>query len=135
MQLDFNCVRDLLLWLEENLQYSYDGTFTTVNQLSYTEAAESLGYEYEAILYTSQKLVEAGYITAYIDGSDFGVEICDYRSITYAGHEYLNAVRNNSIWKKIFSAVSASSNAVTLELIKELASILLKQNLTQMLGL
>ena len=135
MKLSIETTRELLLWIEENLQYSYDGMCVTVNQLNYTDAAEALGIDCETILYTSERLAEAGYIDAYINGSDIGISICIYQSITYSGHEYLDAIRNKTVLNKIINAVKQSTGTATLDIVKKLATAMIQSQLHNFLGL
>jgi len=48
---------------------------------------------------------------------------------TWAGHEFLDAARNDTIWHKAGERIKKSGVGVTLSLLKEILSQLLKQSL------
>ena len=49
--------------------------------------------------------------------------------MTWAGHEFLDAARNNAIWHKATERIKKSGVDVTLSLLQELLKQLLKQSL------
>lgn len=92
MVLKKDCVRDLLKYFEKNLSYEID---IQVNNI------EIKKYSYQDILYTCDKLYEAGFINAirtYSICSRYPTIIV--QSITYSGHEFLDNIRDNQIWKE-----------------------------------
>lgn len=54
MRLNHECVRDVLLHIEENLPYGYYMNFSDVKLKDYSQ---------EELLYTADKLLEAGLVT------------------------------------------------------------------------
>lgn len=95
MKLDINCVRDVLLALEKN---------TTTSFTSFSELPSMLpNYEPDQIAYTCLKLSEAGFIDIVIKNVSVNSlpKVVKIRDITYAGHEFLNTIRNNNIWDKV----------------------------------
>ena len=86
-------------------------------------------YEDSEILYTIEKLKEAGYINAalhfaaghFIDGT--------VSSITYSGHEYLDNIREPEVWRKV-KAMLKNASATTLPLISQAAKMLIGSQLT-----
>jgi len=55
--------------------------------------------------------------------------------ITNAGHDYLDAIRDDNIWEKTKTAVSEAGGNVTLEVIKLLAVGFAKQQLEKQTGI
>ena len=116
MRLNPDCVRDLLLALEELLQFEEDDGNIYYPSLfsSKVENHENLKrYSKADIAYTTLKLVEADYINAAI--VDQGSMHCGavYASITYLGHQFLETIRTPSIWKETKSiAKSVGSFAI-----------------------
>ena len=49
--------------------------------------------------------------------------------LTWAGHEFLDAARNETVWKKAEERVKKSGVDVTISLMKEILNQLLKQSL------
>lgn len=95
MQLNSDCVRTLLLTIEE---CGYGEHLRT--HILYEKLPE---YSHEDISYACLKLDEAGYLdvlTTRSLGSTMPI-IVEVRDITYAGHEFLNAIRESKNWLKI----------------------------------
>lgn len=132
MTLNADCIRDLLLYLEENLSYMEGATDMTHKKIAIGTLAKELpDYKKEEVQYTVEKLCEAGYIhltnvslsnqkyimTGYID------------DITWDGFEFLNRVREPKIWEatkkgaaKIGSMSIATLSTIAFEIIKNIAT-------------
>lgn len=125
MKLNHDCVRELLLYLEENLDNS--------NKIQFSEIKIS-NFDDATIIYTAIKLCEAGYITANIE-RDVYSEIFGYISdISWDGHKFLDTIRDNQVWnstKKILSKVSSSS----ISFVSNIASQVLTNLINQQMGL
>ncbi len=98
MKLNFECIKDVLLFLEKELQL--DDMFELI-PLSASDIYKALTqYTAKEIYYTLKKLAEEGYICAKIESRQ--VSTNRYKSfycvsdITFKGHQYLNSVRNQS---------------------------------------
>lgn len=118
MKLDFDIIRDVLLEIENDnsiqskLDYSYENT-----------PPEKL--------YAISKLIEAEFINA-IDGSTMDGNVYIATSLTWDGHNFLNNIRENTIWSKTKSIanrigvksfealVQISSNVISQIIINEL---------------
>lgn len=102
MRLKPECVRDVLLHLEENLSLN---DFILTNNINLQE------YSHEDIVYTVKKLMEANYINAQFHGYDNEINY-QISSITWDGHQFLDNIRDNNIWKntkEILSNFSSTS--------------------------
>lgn len=125
MKLNHDCVRELLLYLEENLDNS--------NKIQFSEIKIS-NFDDATIIYTAIKLCEAGYIAAKIERDVCG-EIFGYISdISWDGHKFLDTIRDNQVWnstKKILSKVSSSS----ISFVSNVASQVLTNLINQQMGL
>ena len=55
--------------------------------------------------------------------------------LTNAGHDYLNAIRDEGIWSRTKAAVAETGGSATLELIKNIATGFVKKKLSQHTGL
>lgn len=114
MKLNHECVRELMLLIEENLNYSV---------YIDTKVVEIKGFTTEEIVYTADKLLEAGYITAkrhtYMGGDH--IPQIDITSITWEGHKFLDTVRDNKVWKSTKSIISKFSS-VSITMIENIAS-------------
>ena len=127
MKLNYDCVRSVLLTVEKSKTIDEE---LNINPLTVETIFEQLPkYEDSEILYTIEKLKEAGYINAtlqfaaghFIDGA--------VSSITYSGHEYLDNIREPEVWRKV-KAMLKNAGATTLPLISQAAQILIGSQLT-----
>ena len=114
MKLNYDCVRDMLLALEELLTINEDLCHEYVPIDKLFEVLNK--YDRKEVLYTFLKLGEAGYIC--IERRFyFGGEV---HALTYHGHEFIESVRDNEMWESVKSILS-SVGAISLPLILETA--------------
>ena len=127
MKLNYDCVRSVLLTVEKSKTIDEE---LNINPVTVETIFEQLPkYEDNEILYTIEKLKEAGYINAalhfaaghFIDGA--------VSSITYSGHEYLDNIREPEVWRKV-KAMLKNAGATTLPLISQAAQLLIGSQLT-----
>lgn len=127
MKLNYDCARSVLLTVEKSKTIDEE---LNINPLTVETIFEQLPkYEDSEILYTIEKLKEAGYINAvlqfaaghFIDGA--------VSSITYSGHEYLDNIREPDVWRKV-KAMLKNAGATTLPLISQAAQMLIGSQLT-----
>ena len=127
MKLNYDCVRSVLLTVEKSKTIDEE---LNLNPLAVETIFEQLPkYEDSEILYTIEKLKEAGYINAalhfaaghFIDGA--------VSSITYSGHEYLDNIREPEVWRKVKTMLK-NAGAITLPLISQAAQMLTGSQLT-----
>ena len=127
MKLNYDCVRSVLLTVEKSKTIDEE---LNLNPLAVETIFEQLPkYEDSEILYTIEKLKEAGYINAalhfaaghFIDGT--------VSSITYSGHEYLDNIREPEVWRKVKTMLK-NAGATTLPLISQAAKMLIGSQLT-----
>lgn len=109
MRLNHDCVRELLLELEEKLVFN---EHLYLNQLKQFDTFKKYGEE--TFVYTLLKLSEAGFINEnhrfYLEGYDIGVS-----SLTWDGHEFLDNIRDPKIWKNVKEAASKlTSTSITI---------------------
>lgn len=94
MKLSHECVRDVLMYVEENLNYGYYMDFSKVKLESYTQ---------EELLYTADKLLEANFLSGsrnnFIDNPLPDIHIT---SLTWEGHQFLDNIRDDGVWKNSF---------------------------------
>jgi hypothetical protein len=98
-----------------------------------TEGEESKpdlgGYTEAQLLYHVALLIEAKLVHGSIieDGSGEIASTITTR-LTWAGHEFLDAARNDTIWKKAREKIKQSGVQVTISLLEELLKKLLKES-------
>ncbi len=122
MKLNYDCVREVLLYIEENLQYG---------QILYSSDIELENYEYEDVQYTIDLLADSAYIKAN-KLQVLGPTLPSFHiySLTMQGHELLDNIRDNSVWKKIKKKVSGLAS-VSLPIINSVGSAIIKEILFQ----
>ncbi|CAI2580045.1 hypothetical protein AKUH3B110M_04700 [Apilactobacillus kunkeei] len=131
MKLNHDCTRECLLFLEQELELNKSiDPADVINSLNYTEDITS---------YSLQKLREANYIVGGVNISyDFygngTVESTPIKDITWEGHEYLNTVRDNRVWKKT-KDITSSLKSVSLSMMKTVATQVLVGILKDVSGL
>ena len=111
MKLNYDCVRDVMLYLEENLIFGNPIRDTNIN----------LNYDIKEIRYSLLKLHEINYldgsVSKYMDG-DYSVITTD---ITFYGHKFIGEIQSDTIWDKTKS-VSKDLGIQTVNGITQIAS-------------
>nr|DAP67149.1 MAG TPA: YjcQ protein [Caudoviricetes sp.] len=109
MKLFHDCVRDVMLYLEDNLEDTY-----FINSESITLKK----YSSKDITYTLKKLAEAGFIE--IDKVTYENNF-NIKWMTYYGHQFLDNIRDNKVWSETKSILSKFSS-VSLNMVQNIAS-------------
>lgn len=125
MKLNQDCVRDLLLYFEENLSYNHEIR---------TSALTLKDYSSEDLTYTTDKLLEAGYINARSINADLLEPIFFVYSITYSGHQFLDNIRDENVYEKT-KALLSTFKSVSIEIFSETASKVITNIISKQLGL
>ena len=106
MKLDPDCIRDVLLYLEENLSYNHDSNGSIEhNSITMHKISEDLhnekGYEIDDVNYSIEKLLEIRYIipATELRGHNNSILYCPIYDISYIGHIFLGTIRPKSIWE------------------------------------
>lgn len=126
MKLNHDCVRSLLIHIEQNVHY---GEYLDVNQASFDEFTE------EELIYAADKLLEANYV----DGEKHKYVCVDYpnitiKSITWEGHKFLDNIRDDGVWKKTKNILSKFSSA-SLSLTSNIAAQVIATIIQNQIGL
>lgn len=100
MKLNVDCIRDVMLYLEEELGVDLEnGKFKSLT-LHQIENEFDSEYSKEDIWYTIYNLKEIKYIDGTFKNSSSSIMyICNITNITWSGHQFLNSVRPKSIWE------------------------------------
>lgn len=110
MRLNHECVRDTMLYLEENLQ---------LNDTILSSNLKIKDYSNNDITYSVKMLLEAGLIQANSLSAD-NMLIYLVSSLTWEGHQYLDNIRDNSVWKIVKSKIS-KLKSVSLPIAQQIA--------------
>ncbi len=106
MKLNPDCIRDVLLYLEEHLTYNHDReygiehksiTLTTIVK----QVHKDHNYEPDDIKYSIEKLLEIEYIVSdkMTTGNNKSIISCSISDISYDGHQFLNTIRPDTVWQ------------------------------------
>lgn len=126
MKINYDCIRDLLHVLEDTLQYDDFLTYPRCRLKQIIENDKMIQYSLQDIVYSTQMLDEADYISCTIVDSDSNIHDVIYYSITFEGHQYLDSIKDDTVWNK----VKAKAPSLTLDIIKSVASSIIVKMLT-----
>lgn len=113
MKLNYDCLREVLLCIEKNLQWDDDLNYNFINLDSFVK--EMKDFSKPEIAYTLKMGIEADLIDGAIQDCDTCILDIHCYGLTYEGHQFLDTVRENKIWaktKKILSSVNGASLSV-----------------------
>lgn len=133
MQLKFDVIREVLLYIEKNTKYDecegeLQPMFVPLSHLVGENKCDSLA---EA-LYTVRKLEEGGYIITTEAGKEPIEKFSDFRTseeplcvldITFKGTEFLNLIRKDEVWKTYKYNNFIMSFEVITQMIPKLATL------------
>lgn len=109
MKLIHDCIRDVMLYIEENQELFGVMDSRSINLPNYSN---------EDITYTLIKLGEAGYLN--IDSITLDENVI-FKDITYAGHQFLDNIRDTKVWKETKSKLS-KFETISIEFVSKVAS-------------
>jgi len=128
MKFDPNCVREILLTLEDQPY----GTCLSIPAL----ASSIKEFQEDEISYCCLKLAEADYIditTVNMTGS-LVPGIKSVNDITFYGHEFLNNIRDDGIWKNVKS-VASQIGSTSISSLSQIATSVLSELIRNHFGL
>lgn len=106
IELNYDCMKDVLVYLSNNLGYTYDKRTPRLLTISwhklYTDENLLELYRNDEILYNLKKLHEANLISAiYVENPNLrNIERFDITDITIDGYSFLNNANNQTVWNK-----------------------------------
>lgn len=118
MKLNPDCVREVLIYIEENTFLTMDEKLKPIKHTLWTrpllQHCEEKGLSAEDTFYALYQMVNNGYIDA--SPETVGGEIVSYtiRDLTLRGHELLDSVRSEEMYSKV-KDVAAKIGGTTLE--------------------
>ena len=114
-ELNLDCVRAIMLWLEKNQQIKSSGRVKCIKMKSVYPQLEE--YRLEDLYSAATCIFESGLAKAMggISGKTPRHYVCE--GITPKGYDYLKAVHDDTVWKKIKGQVQTSSKKLIDEII------------------
>lgn len=134
MVFDLVCVRSVLLAIEETIHFD-DGDmidYVSLNDLRSLKRLQE--FDRSQVLYTCDKLHEAGYIELDWYTADDARHNIEVGSLTFRGHEFLENIREKSVWSKVKS-VADDVGAKSLGMVSKIATSVLTQIIQHHLGI
>jgi Hypothetical protein (DUF2513) len=109
MKRDLELIRTILMEVEQN------------NQPLRPIKIEAHGYSPDEVSYHVWQLYDAGYVTAE-DRSHLAGMVWLPKSLTWEGHNFLDATRNDGIWRQVKARLKDKGLDAPLSVIQELAT-------------
>lgn len=122
MKLNHECIRDLLIYLEDKLLLT---SSLCANDI------EIAPYESTDIIYATARLSDAKYIeTSQISYSHDTIPTIHIQSLTWDGHKLLDSIRDDNVWKKTNSVVTQFSS-VSIRIIEDISNRIIEKMIEQ----
>lgn len=125
MKLNRECVRDLMLYLEESLDDKNSIEILNLKLLDYSE---------DEIIYTAKKLIEAQYLNGKAQYASNNIYRFPILSITFSGHNFLDNIRPQGTWD-IVNEKTKSIGSVSIEIMSSIAAQIGATLLSKAIGL
>ena len=146
MQINLDCLKDVLLYCVNNIDYiEKDNTWDaqSVNLAMMYRASELGKYEKKDIMRSVLKLKECSFIkisTCFPENKPY-LKRCSIEDITISGYQFINSVKEPSIWEKTKSIANKLGNHmlgfiegvahdIAVESAKQAVTIMMTQNTT-----
>ena len=111
MKRDFDLVREILLYFEER------------DEISVLTELEIEEYDKRLVAYNLRLMYEAGFLQAEPVRSSTSNRLIGVHpfELTWAGYEFLDAIRNDTVWSKAKAKFVSTLETVPFTILKELA--------------
>lgn len=83
----------------------------------------------EQLNYHKALLIEAGLVEGKVGYGDDVISTVKIIRLTWQGHEFLSAARNNSVWNKAKEIISKTNSTITIPILIELLNTIIKGQL------
>lgn len=118
MKLRNDVMRNILMYIEENTVSPYD-------KISVDKICDEYGYDRNECIYHCEKLEEGGFFSKECFHSDC-LSIYKIPTLSFKGHEFYEALKNESVFNRIKEEGLSMSFEVMAEISKELLAKLIK---------
>ena len=115
MVINIDCFKDVLLFLTNNIKYKEcEGSWIVqgVDLGTLYDATELKQYNKEDIMYSVVKLDECNFIkvSSKFPSNKPYLERCSIEDVTFAGHRFIETVKEPTIWEKTKSVAKKVGN-------------------------
>lgn len=118
MKLNPDCVRDIMLFLENNLSISSDDL--KIIETNVFTIAKSLDYPIGEIANTLLVLGEANFIKCPHSYANNRIYTLNVSHITYSGYEFIERIRPKTVWDKV-KKIGANIGSLSIDMISNIA--------------
>ena len=124
MELNYDCIRDLLLEIEKVT--TFNKSFTLFSNLENLKK-----YEREELQYHLRQCSLAGFLYKYQPFMDGDISVSD---LSFQGHEFLHSIRTDKVWSKT-KDICKELGIKTLNGILQISSQIISQIISDKLGI
>lgn len=114
MKRNLDLIRDILLFIEDS-----ESDFICSEDISFPEII------YDDICDHLELMMNVGFIS-YDDASVFEMKKYVNIKMLYKGHDYLDAIKDKTVWNKTKEKIKKISSSITFDLIKDTAKDIIK---------
>ncbi len=130
MKRNLDIVRCILLQVEKSEDH-----LTINNLLDARDETKDCDYTDNEIIYHVELLLAHGFIDGYIKRDMSGDVIDDcINGVTWDGADFLESVRNSSVWRKAKATIKETVGSTTFEVVKQTCSLVAIQMIKNKLG-
>ncbi|AGC90932.1 MULTISPECIES: DUF2513 domain-containing protein [Bacillati] len=115
MKLNHDCIRDLLLEIEEKKPFE-----TMLVTYNFQDYEVYKNYNFKELMYCLSKLNEAGILDARVDIANNNINYYQIGNITFYGHEFLDNIRDDETWNEV-KRVAKQTSSMSVTLLSRLA--------------
>lgn len=135
MKLNHDCIRDVMIYIEENCIYEDDdrGNRSIHSRVFYEiihDEKLSSRYTEDEIRYVVAQLYFEDMVIATMTPETLNFRQFDVDSLSFKGHEFLDNIKDDTIWKKTKKFVGERLNSASLAIIGNVAGKLALEALT-----
>lgn len=127
MKLDHDLVRKILLVIESSDSLQGPDENELLKKIPST-------YDRNRIAYSISKLKEANYITGRVVWGNNVAAIIEPGNLTYEGHQFLDNIRDDGVWKHTKNILSKFSS-VSLTLVSKISAEVITQLIEKQMGI
>lgn len=117
MKLNYDCIRDILLTIEEILNRKDE--LILANFKSYKKLSK---YNEDEIQYNALKLLQEEYVTGLKISGNNTTTVLRLTDLTWSGHELLSDIRSETVFNQTKEKIIKSVGSTSLTIFQQLAS-------------
>lgn len=129
MKLNIDCVRDLLLAIESEVNFTEDLKYLSININSLCESDFLKKYQKQDICYAALKLNEGGFVDLKLTYGDNRITSILIDSLTYEGHQFLESIKPPNVWVKTKNK-AAKIGSFAIDIVSQIAIDYILKNIT-----